>query len=248
MAYQILIVDDDNEFRHEMRECLEGDYKVIEASNGETALAILNKPNAIDLVVLDVMMPGMLGTDVLRIIKKTKPNLLTIILTGESSKEVAIDALKNRADDYIEKPFQIKEFLSTIQSLLSAKAVKDFAHPKGIHAKIEQSRQFIERNYDKKVTLEDMAAQVNLSPKYFSRVFKEITGEGFNEYRLGIKVKKAAELLKTSDYTVGEIAAKFGYQNIESFIRVFSKITGKTPTQYRLKNQTKRPSAVRNSK
>jgi len=236
MAYQILMVDDDADFREELRVCL-GGYTVIEAANGPEALAILKKPNAIDLVILDAVMPRISGTEVLREIKKIKPSLAIIMLTGQSSKDIAIDALKGRADDYIEKPINVGKFLETVQSTLAAKARKGFTHTHGIHAKMSQAKQFIERNFDKKVTLEDVAGQVCLSPKYFSRIFKEITGQGFNEHRLFIKSRQACEFLKNSDYTVTEIANRLGYQNLESFIRMFEKINNTSPLQYRNKNQ-----------
>lgn len=232
------MVDDDPDFREELRDCLDG-YTVIEASNGLDALSILRKPNAIDLVILDAVMPHLSGTEVLREIKKIKPSLTIIMLTGQSNKDIAIDALKARADDYIEKPIKVAKFLEVIQSNLSLKARKGFTYTHGIHAKMEQAKQFIDRNYEKKITLENVAGQLNLSPKYFSRVFKQITGQGFNEYRLSVKITHACELLKNSDYTVTEIANRFGYQNLESFIRMFEKIMQTTPKQYRNKYQKK---------
>ncbi len=238
MAYQILVVDDDADFRGELRICLDG-YTVIEAANGPQALAILKKPNAIDLVVLDAVMPHVSGTEVLREIKKIKPHLAIIMLTGQSSKDIAIDALKGRADDYIEKPVNVPKFLETVRSILAAKALKGFTHTHGIHAKIEQAKQFIERNFDKKVTLEDVGGQVCLSPKYFSRIFEEIVGQGFNKYRLSVKIDQACKLLKNSDYTVTQIANRLGYRNLESFIRMFEKMMNASPTQYRHKSQKK---------
>src|SRR5580698_254096 len=238
MAYQILVVDDDADFREELRDCLE-EYTVIEAANGIDALVILKKPNAIDLVILDAVMPQKSGTEVLREIKKIKPNLAIIMLTGQSSKDIAIDALKGRADDYIEKPVNVGKFLETVRSILAAKALKGITSVRGVRAKIEQAKQFIERNFDKKVTLEDVAGQACLSPKYFSRIFKEITGQGFNEYRLSIKTSQACALLKNSDFTVTEIANRLGYQNLESFIRMFEKTMNLSPSQYRHKNQKK---------
>ncbi len=102
MPYNVLLVDDDKMFREELREALE-DYRVVEAANGKEALEILKKPNEIDIVMLDVMMPGLPGTEVLKEIKKISPSLSVVMLTGYSSKDVAIEALKGRADDYIEK-------------------------------------------------------------------------------------------------------------------------------------------------
>jgi two-component system response regulator YesN len=237
MAYQILIVDDDTDFREELRDCLDG-YTVIDAANGLDALSILKKPNAIDLVILDAVMPLISGTEVLREIKKINPSLGIIMLTGQSSKDIAIDALKGRADDFIEKPINVSKFLETVRSTIAFKATNG-ASSHGIHSKIEQAKQFMERNFDKKVTLGDVAGQLNLSPKYFSRIFKEINGQGFNEYRLVIKIMHACELLNKSELTVTQIASRLGYQNLESFIRMFEKIMKSSPTQYRHKNQKK---------
>jgi len=236
MAYQILLVDDDADFREEMRDCL-NEYTIIEAANGIEALAILKKPNVIDLVILDAVMPQVSGTEVLREIRRIKPALSIIMLTGHSSKDIAIDALKGHADDYIEKPVDIPKFLNTIQSILTSKVLKGFASTHGVHAKIEQAKQFIQRNYDKKVKLEDVAQQLCLSPKYFSRLFKENTGQGFNEFRLSNKIAHACTLLKNSDYTVTQVANRLGYQNLESFIRIFQSMMNDSPMQYRQKHQ-----------
>jgi two-component system response regulator YesN len=235
MAYQILIVDDDSEFRQEMHEILE-DYRVIEATNGLDALDILKKPNAIDLVILDIIMPHMSGMEVLRKIREIKPALGIIILTGNSSKDFAIEALKGRADDYIEKPFEVSKFLSTIKNIIESKQKTITGHLN----KMERIKMFIEKNFDKKVSLNHVADEVCLSPKYLSRFFKENTGTGFNEYRLKIKIQKAGELLKSTDLTVEQVSLRMGYKNAESFIRIFEKIIGKTPTQYRLEKIRKK--------
>ncbi len=232
MSYQILIVDDDSEFREEIHECLK-DYKVIEASNGMEALEILKKPHAIDLVILDVSMPGLLGTEVLKKIRDKSRDLPVVILTGHSSKDVAIEALKGHATDYIEKPFEVRKFLSIVQRILDKKN-QGLTIPTN---KMERVKSFLERNFDKKISLNHVADEICLSPKYLSRLFKETTGLGFNEYRLKIKIQKAAELLRTTPMTIHEISSHLGYQNPESFIRIFEKIINQTPTEYRSNNK-----------
>jgi len=239
MAYHILLVDDDAEFREELSDCLAG-YTVIEASDGPEALAILKKPNAIDLVILDAVLPRVSGVEVLREIKKIDPGLAIIMLTGQSSKDIAIDALKGHADDFIEKPVDIGKFQELIRSIIASKALKGFTYTHGINAKIEQTKQFVERNFDKKVTLEDAAGQVCLSPKYLSRLFKSTVGMGFNDFRLSVKTRQACQLLNNSDHTVTEISYQLGYQNLESFIRMFEKMMKLSPTQFRNKNRKMR--------
>jgi DNA-binding NtrC family response regulator len=124
LADKILVVDDDVEFRQELRDFLEG-YDTIEASSGQEVLRLLKRANEIGLVILDVMMPGANGIDVLREIKRNDPDLNIIILTGHSSKDVAIEALKGRADDYIEKPLDIDKIKEVIDKLLASRQGKD---------------------------------------------------------------------------------------------------------------------------
>jgi YesN/AraC family two-component response regulator len=232
MPYNILLVDDDAVFREELSECLE-DYRVIEAGDGRTALDILKQPNEIDVILLDEMMPGLRGTDVLAEIKRLEPGISVIMLTGHSSKSVAIKALKGNADDYIEKPVDVEQLLDSIGRLLHGGGAQEGDYPPGTDGKIERVREFLERNYHKRVSLDDVADLVCLSPKYLSRLFKEKTGEGFNEYRIGVKMEKAGEILRETGLTVNEVSYRLGYRNMESFIRMFKKVKGLTPTEFR---------------
>jgi two-component system response regulator YesN len=226
MPYIILLVDDDRIFRSEFREVLEDKYEVLEAANGEQALEILNQPNIVDLVILDIKMPGMQGTEVLNKIKANNPTILIIMLTGYGTKEIIIESLRAHADDFMEKPLQIQTALQRIKRLLSTKQ----RYVTGVIDKIKYA---IEKNFHKNISLKQAAEIVCLSPKYISRIFKEHTGVGFNEYKLELKVKRAKELLSTTELNVNQISDRIGYMNVESFIRIFKRITGCTPTGYR---------------
>jgi two-component system, response regulator YesN len=236
MAYNILIVDDDKEFRYEFS-CFFEDYNFIGASNGEEALKILEKPNEIDLVILDVMIPGMKGTQVLKKIKEKYPGLGVIMLTGFSSKDIAVESLKGKADDFIEKPVDINRTRNAIENLLINKKNAGLSDEPGIKGKIDKIKKFVSRNLQKKILLEDVAEFVFLSPKYLSRVFKEEVGVGFKEYVLKLKIEDSKKELLGTENTINEISYKFGYKNTESFIKLFKKETGLTPTEFRGKNK-----------
>jgi len=236
MADKILIVDDDYDFRSELRSLLE-DYETIEASSGDEALKILKRANEIGLVILDVMMPGINGLDVLAEIKRVSPNLKTVILTGHSSKDVAIEALKSRADDYIEKPIFIDRIRETVERFLEKKDRENELGPLDIKSKIEKVKRFIERNCYNKISLNEAAKSIYLSPKYLSRIFKEQAGVGFNDYKLKVKIAKAKELLAKTTFNVNQVSDKLAYENTESFIRQFKKHTKLTPTEYRKKSR-----------
>jgi len=241
MADKILIVDDDKEFREELKDALD-DYEVNEASSGESALQFLRRAHEIGVVILDVMMPGLSGTEVLEEIRKNDPDLGIIILTGHSSKDVAIEALKGRADDYIEKPVDIDTLKESIEKLLAFRRREPDIAALDIRGKIEKVKSFTEKNCCKKMTLKEAAQAVCLSPKYLSRIFKEYAGVGFGEFKIELKISKAKDLLKKTGYNVNQISDNLGYENPESFIRQFKKLTGRTPTGYRDKAKSIRKS------
>jgi YesN/AraC family two-component response regulator len=232
--HTILIVDDDPHFRDELRDYLD-EYRIIEASNGEEALNLLSRPNEIEMVVLDVMMPGLRGTEVLKRMKKMAPDLGIIILTGYSSKDIAIEALKGHADDYIEKPLQIHKLKQTIERFLESKGMDAEVFQSDMQWRAERAKRFLERNYNKELGLKEAAKAVCLSPKYLSRIFKQNVGMGFNEYKILMKIERAKELLPTGRYTVNEVAYKVGYRNPESFMRTFKRISGCTPSMFKEK-------------
>ncbi|MDD5583672.1 MAG: response regulator [Candidatus Omnitrophica bacterium] len=238
MINRILIVDDDATFRSEFKEYFE-EYGVSEAPSGEEALKILGKPNEIDLVILDVRMSGMSGIEVLSRIRKLIPNVRIIILTGYSSKDVAVEALRGQADDYIEKPLDIDATKKIIEKFMGTKRGQPNMDAIDMKEKIERVKNFLQRNALKKVSLNDAAQTVYLSPKYLSRVFKEYVGMGFHDYKSKLKIEEAKELLIKTGYNINQITEKLGYANPESFIRQFEKVIKLTPTGFRNKIKTK---------
>lgn len=229
---KILLVDDDNIFREEFVECF-GGYGFVQAANGQEALRILQKPNEIDLVITDVRMPGMDGLTLLEKINEVAPGTGAIVITGYSSKEVVLKALRGKADDFLEKPFDLEKARAVIEKVLNARKTgyrNDAADTAG---KVEHVKLFLSRNSSRKVSLNDAAAAVCLSPKYLSRVFQEYAGTGFTEYKLALKMAEAKKMLEQASYNVDQISDKLGYQNTESFIRQFKKAVKKTPAAYR---------------
>jgi len=237
MPYQILLVDDDADFREELSESFD-DYEFVHASDGEKALELIKKPNEIDLVLLDVMMPGASGTEILTEIRKIEPAMKIVMLTGHSSKDVAIEALKGKADDFLEKPLNMNEAKEIIEKLLDSTDRDEKTEIGDIKSKIERVKKFAERNFHKKVSLEDAAGVVGLSPKYLSRVFEEFAGMGFSDYKTKVKIDRSKQFLKKG-YNINQISDKLGYQNTESFIRAFKKLTNMTPTEFRNASKAK---------
>ena len=113
----ILVVDDEVNVIESFKQLLEGDYKVLTATNGEEALEKVEKEN-LDVVLLDIKMPGMDGIEVLRRIGELKENVDVIMVTAVNTMKTAIEAMKLGAYDYITKPFDVDEVIVSIDKAL----------------------------------------------------------------------------------------------------------------------------------
>jgi len=119
----ILIVDDEAVIRDLCRRALKG-YHLLEAGSGEAALALFDK-GGVDVILTDVMMPGMDGIELLKRIKEKEPTIVVIVMTGFAEKDVILNALKADADDFIAKPLNLLQLKTAIDKALVKKALKD---------------------------------------------------------------------------------------------------------------------------
>jgi len=111
---RILVVDDERPIREGCHRVLTSkDYDVRTAENGQEALDILER-EAIDLILLDLKMPVLSGEEVLQAVQQRHPDVPVIIITGHGTVDTAVECMKNGAYDFITKPFQIDQFLATV--------------------------------------------------------------------------------------------------------------------------------------
>lgn len=100
---------------------------------------------------------------------------------------------------------------------------------------IHRCTQYISVNYKERITLEDTARMVYLSPAYLSRIFKQETGVTFNEYLNRVRVNKAKELLRRRELRMTDISLAVGYEDQSYFTKVFKRVAGMLPREYREK-------------
>jgi DNA-binding NtrC family response regulator len=116
---RVLIVDDEEVLRDVLEVVLQREgFETVMAASGEEALSVLDSDDAIDLVILDVMLPGISGIDTLRAIRISNPQLPVIVITAFSSIDGAIEAMKHGAFHYIPKPFKNEEVVLTVNKAL----------------------------------------------------------------------------------------------------------------------------------
>ena len=112
----VLIVDDEPSIRISLRTILSGlGFAVVETARGEEAVSLVRTAQ-FDIVLLDINMPGLTGIEVCRLMRKNAPLLPIVMLTVQGNEDRKVEALDAGADDYITKPFQLRELIARIRA------------------------------------------------------------------------------------------------------------------------------------
>jgi len=118
MSATVLLAEDDAPSRQIYLTVLNSEgYSVIEVPDGQSALDVINS-RPVDLLLTDIMMPGMTGIELLERAREVRPDLRAIVMTGHKTSDAVIGALRNHACEFLEKPFRTEELLETVRSVL----------------------------------------------------------------------------------------------------------------------------------
>lgn len=126
---------------------------------------------------------------------------------------------------------QLQE-LARVQLIRAVTVIREW-QSSSVHGILQEAKQYIGQHYNEAVTLENVAAQVDLSPYYFSKLFKEQSGTTFIDYLTEVRIRRGKELLKKTRLSLKEICFEAGYRDPNYFSRVFKKSTGRSPSEYR---------------
>jgi len=123
-APRILIVDDDETVCNSLKEFLSDHYPDITLAFGGTDAVKLLGEESFDLILLDLLMPDLSGGEVMDFINREKLDVLVVVITGHSSTESAVAALRKGAHDYLQKPFNLEDLLSTVGTALRTRRLE----------------------------------------------------------------------------------------------------------------------------
>ena len=241
----VLIIDDNADIRHYVKTLLAGEYHVLEALEAATGIRLAMK-YVPDVIVSDVMMPGMDGVECCRRLKTElqTSHIPVILLTACSLDEQRIQGYNGGADSYISKPFNSQLLLSRIRNLIdSRRQLRQFFGDNQTLAKeniSDMDKDFVsrfkalveEKMGDAELNVEDLGKDMGLSRVQLYRKLKSLTNYAPNELLRQARLKKAASLLASSEMTIAEIAYEVGFSSPSYFTKCYKEQFGESPTDF----------------
>ena len=239
----VLVIDDNADIRSYVHGLLHTDYTAIEAADGSEGIRKAMK-YVPDLIISDVMMPGIDGIECCRRLKSELQtcHIPVILLTACSLDEQKIQGYDGGADSYISKPFSSQLLLARVRNLIdSHRRLKQFFGGGQALAKedvCDMDKDFVEKFKalidakmgDSGLNVEDLGKEMGLSRVQLYRKIKSLTNYSPNELLRIARLKKAASLLASSDMTVAEIGYEVGFSSPSYFAKCYKEQFGESPT------------------
>lgn len=253
--YSVILVEDEEIIRRGIRCSISwekfGCQVVGEAGNGVEGEKLIEELNP-DIVIADINMPIIDGLEMISE-TKTKYDYVAIILTGYSEFEYAKKAIQNGVLGYVLKPLNMDEMedileqavlecrnnyylrqknkdIQEMASISLLKNKKDYRDPF-----VDQVLEYLEENYQKKITFADLKQKFHYSERYISQRFQKAVGTTVIEYLNRYRIQKALDLIKNGELPISEIGWKCGIGEYKYFNYVFKKYIGCSVKEYQNK-------------
>ena len=243
---KLLVIDDSDQIRWFLKHVFNKEYQILEARNGQDGIDVALKEEP-DLILCDVMMPVKDGYETCREIKSDPKMAQTpvVMLTAKVESEDVITGIEAGADDYITKPFDVEILRSKINSLMKKREdMKRYFSNSSAVSHDEESTlstnpfmaavvKNIEKHLDDSTfEAKVLADSLNMSLPTLYRKIKQYSDLSILELTRNIRLKKAAELLASQQYSVQEVAEMVGFNDTATFRKRFTEQYGVTPSQY----------------
>ncbi|WP_214229441.1 two-component regulator propeller domain-containing protein [Pedobacter sp. B4-66] len=243
----MLIVDDNVQIREYLKKIFSKKYILYEADNGVRGLQLAYEYLP-DIIISDVLMPGMSGIELCNKIKEDSvlSHIPVILLTASSSAEIKLKGIEGGADDYISKPFENEMLIARIEGLFKSRnnLQKYFYNEitlKSNNLKVStEYKEFLdrcisiveERMTDVDFNIKSLASELGMSHSNLYKRVKSISGKSVNCFIRFIRLRKAAEHFINTSCNVNEAAYSVGMNDIKHFREEFYKLFGINPSEY----------------
>jgi YesN/AraC family two-component response regulator len=240
----VVLIAGDVTTRSSLKAGLYGYARVLEAKDSEQAIEILQERATwdIDLAIVDDALPRQSGLEVLRLAKRRWPSVPVVITTAVGSEELAVQALRAGASDYLKKPIEGDMLRATVKRLTTSRG--EMVGPsatfdgirsdvRGMHPNVRRAILFLLEHFSQEITLADVARAAALSRFHFCRLFHHETGVSLHQYLNTLRVNRAKVLLADRYLRITEVAYAVGFNDLSHFDRVFRRLVNKSPREYR---------------
>ncbi|WEK38293.1 MAG: response regulator [Candidatus Pseudobacter hemicellulosilyticus] len=243
----ILIIDDNEDMLDFLSIVLGEHYTILPALNGTIAQGILDT-EVVHLIISDIMMPGIDGFELCRLVKSNVEycHIPIILLTSKNTYQAHIEGLEVGADAYIQKPFSQEFLLLQISNLLKNRLkikehfasspfedVRVMAHSKTDEAFLKKLDEYIRDNIkDPNIDIDKLAEHMFMSRTTFYRKIKSLSSLSPKELIDITRLKKAAGLVAENEFSLNEISKMVGYSSQSLFTRNFRKYFKVNPLEY----------------
>ncbi len=243
----ILLVDDNEELRQFLKTSFENYYHIYEAQDGNTAIKIATE-EVPDLIISDVMMPGMSGIDLCKLCKQTfeTSHIPFIILSAKDALDTKLEGMESGADFYFAKPLSIDLLLLTVHNIfeqnekLKQRYTNNYLAEATELVQSEKDKEFlqellriIEDNLqDENLDVEFLCKRMHISRTKLYQKIKSISNQSVGEFIRTIRLKKAIYLMTHEGIPIGEVVDRIGMQSSSNFSRAFKKEYGQSPMQF----------------
>jgi YesN/AraC family two-component response regulator len=219
----VLVVDDDATVRDALLAALTDGYAVHPAATGTEGQACL-RAHPVAVIILDAILREEHGLDLVAPFRTIRA-VPIVLLTGHSSEELAIRAVRHHVADYLTKPVSLPELLATVGRL-----VPYAASPADLAARV---RQALDLYPPVPFCYTTLALQLHMSESHIRRAFRAAYGATPHQYLRTLRLQRAATLLRTSSCGVKEIAFTVGFPDVPWFTRCFTRAFGVPPAAWR---------------
>lgn len=252
--FSLIVIDDEEYVTSSLRKYITQQHPQFHVTgtftNAEDALSFLRR-NGADVIITDIRMPHMDGLQMLEQVRQFLPDTCILVISGYSEFEYAKKACSFNVRNYLLKPIDFQELSANLDAIEkhlskntpvvpapSSTETKNPAHGMVSNVGVEDdsviqyAKNYIRTHFADNISRETVAKAVYLDGAYFSRLFKQKTGQSYIDFLTEVRMQKAIELLSTQ-MSITDISTAVGYLHRNQFISNFRKYTGYTPNDYR---------------
>jgi YesN/AraC family two-component response regulator len=221
-SLHILVVDDDASVREALTAALAPEYIVHTVAAGAEACTLLRR-QPVAAILLDAVLGDEHGLDLVPRFRELS-HAPILVLTGHSNEDLAIRAVWANVDGYLKKPISVHAVCAALDRVLvPGEDASDLA---------ARAKRVLDAYPPRPLRGTELASQLGVTEGHLRRLFRAAYGRTLRQYLAEVRVRRAAELLRTRNRRVKQVALQVGFTNLVVFRRVFKRVIGRLPQAF----------------